>query len=125
MEQENTSIQAMMEFLKKPEIQSSLQARLHEVSAQVKTSIGQVAKIVGISQTQLRYWEEKSEALLAPRRSRSGAPVVFSPPQSTETPEEQSQKTPGQRLYSIDDLKRLIVIKALLDQSYSLTDIAL
>ncbi|HEY7350200.1 MAG TPA: MerR family transcriptional regulator [Ktedonobacterales bacterium] len=73
------------------------------------TSIGQAAKIVGISETQLRYWEEKSDALLSPTRSRSEAGGTI---------------RRGQRLYSVNDLRRLILIKELLAQSFSLTTIA-
>lgn len=110
MEQARSPVQQMLDYLQDSSVWPDLHERLKDVSTQVNTSIGQAAKIVGISETQLRYWEEKSDSLLSPRRSLT---------------EGAGKKRQGQRLYSVNDLKRLIVIKELLAQSFSLANIAL
>lgn len=114
MEQEYPRAQKMLDYLKDPTIQGALQTSLSLISTEVLTGIGQAAKITGLSPTQLRYWEGKRKALLTPQRTHA----------TDHTSSQQKEQSQGQRLYSLQDLKRLIIIKKLLDGPFSLVDLA-
>jgi DNA-binding transcriptional MerR regulator/GGDEF domain-containing protein len=70
------------------------------------TGIGQVVELVGISETQVRYWGKQGVLAPEPRllSSKSGHP--------------------GQRRYDLKDLMALAVARELLDKSFSLEEVA-
>jgi DNA-binding transcriptional MerR regulator/GGDEF domain-containing protein len=93
--------------LKEPGVWSQVQRQLQGAMESLTTSIGQAARIVGMSEPQLRYWE--GLGLLSPERA---------------TTSESSSRHPGQRRYGMTDLTRMVIIKQLLDQGHSLADIS-
>lgn len=94
----NLSIQ---EYLQQDPIRSDIAQQLLDIQTKLTTTIGTAREIVGLTETQLRYWETKG--ILDPRRPNDGK---------------------GQRQYSLEDLRRLVVTHHLLLHGYGLTDIA-
>jgi len=72
---------------------------MEEKEETVFCSIGEVARLTGFSERQIRYYEKKG--LVSPRRTPG-----------------------GQRVYSPQDVKRIRVIKRLREEGYSLQRIA-
>jgi len=101
------SATAIGRSLREPSVWSQIQQRLRAAWEGLTTNIGQAAKIVEISEPQLRYWEELG--LLTPERAILA---------------ESNRRHPGQRRYGMSDLTRMVIIKELLDQQYSLAEIA-
>jgi DNA-binding transcriptional MerR regulator/GGDEF domain-containing protein len=100
---EQVLFEEMLGALQKPEVRIRLQERKKQLQADLKTSIGQVAKALNVTEAQLRNWE-KQKALVPDRDA--------------------SAKQGGQRRYGLNDLSKLVLIEELLRQGYSLSDIA-
>lgn len=101
--EEHELLEKMFSTLREPEVRVRLQERQRKLLDDMTTSIGQVAKALRRTVTQLRNWE-KQRALIPERAPSKGQE--------------------GQRRYDRNDLKKLAVIEELLRRSYSLSDIA-
>lgn len=99
------------EHLKSSEFQADIRQRLKDARENLSISISQAAKIVDVTQAQLRYWESSLKLLLSERTPSS-------------VQDQQAAKHPGQRRYSLRDLTRLLIIKDLhVNKHYSLDEI--
>jgi len=98
---------AIRRYLKSEAVQGDLRERLADIHENVTTSIHEAALIARMSEAQLRYAEAKR--LLVPRRTLD-APV-------------ESAGHKGQRRYSLEELRRLVIIGKLLE-TYSPSEVA-
>src|SRR5690349_5630654 len=96
------------EHLLQPAVQARLAQRLFEMRNRMTTTIGQVAELLGITEAQVRYWEEQQ--LLTPRRGPKQHPATV--------PSERTNGSGRQRRYGQQDLIRLLVIKELHERNY-------
>ncbi|GEM_PF-5548898 len=106
----------LRDYFAQPALRADLQELLTRTREEVTTSIGEVGKITGLSDSQLRYIEQKG--LLAPKRSREHTQVSHEGfPARAET-----IRSGGQRRYSLQELQRLVIISKALER-YSLSEL--
>lgn len=101
--QKHDLLDEMLAALQKPEVKTRLQERQITLQENLRTSIGPIAKALGVKEQQVRYWATQNALV-----SESGVSV----------------KQEGQRRYDLSDLKKLVLIEELLRQGYALNDIA-
>ncbi len=106
MEQDDALLKRIRDALQQSEARQRLQDAYQRFQERLTTGIGQAAEMVGISDTQVRYWGK--QGALAPARTRI---------------RKEASDHPGQRRYGLKDLMRLAVVKELLEASFSLEEI--
>ncbi len=100
--------QTLREFLLRPTMIDQLRERFAYIQGSLTTTINEASRLTGLSEAQLRYAELRG--LLAPNRAIDSTPIGL--------------PTRGQRRYTTDDLLNAHLIAVLLDQGYSLTEVA-
>ncbi len=100
------NVERVRKYLQDKEVQERVTKRMLDARSKATVTISRAAGLFDFSESQLREWEKRG--LLKTER--------------TALPED-SKTTKGHRQFSPDELDKLAIIKELLDQGYSLSEI--
>ncbi len=100
------NIERIRKYLQDQEVQERIQERMLDARSKATVTISRAAKLFDFSESQLREWEKRG--LLKTERTALS---------------EDSKTSTGHRQFSPDELDKLALIRELIDQKYSVSEI--